>query len=94
MMCSTVHTRAVEVKLMHTFTQSVVLKKEIKITISENVITVENAPVRSRLEIYSVVGLKVKDIELKEKSGEYHLDLAKGYYIIRVADTVRKIVIR
>ena len=59
----------------------------IEITAYENRIKVENAPVGSILEIYSVVGIKVKEIE-------YVVDIAKGYYIIRIGDTVRKVAIR
>lgn len=66
----------------------------VEITVYENRIKVENAPVGSLLEIYSVVGIKVKEIEIKQPSGEYVVNIAKGYYIIRIGDTVRKIAIR
>ncbi len=66
----------------------------IEITAYENRIRVENAPVGSRLEIYSVVGIKVKEIEIKQSTDEYPVDIAKGYYIIRIGDTVRKVAIR
>lgn len=66
----------------------------IEITCSENRIHVTNAPVGSKLEIYSVVGIKVKEIEIKQSTAEYTLNIAKGYYIIRIADTVRKVAIR
>ena len=66
----------------------------IEITCSENRIHVTNAPVGSKVEIYSVVGIKVKEIEIKQSTAEYTLNIAKGYYIIRIADTVRKVAIR
>lgn len=66
----------------------------IKISAYDNKIVVENAPVGSKLEIYSVVGIRVKEISLKQPSGEYTVDIAKGYYIVRIGDTVRKIAIR
>ena len=66
-----------------------------KITAYENRIKVENAPVGSILEIYSVVGIKVKEIEVKQSTAEYVVDIAKGYYIIpQLVDTVRKVAIR
>ena len=43
----------------------------IEITAYENRIKVENAPVGSILEIYSVVGIKVKEIEVKQSTAEY-----------------------
>lgn len=68
--------------------------KDVEITAFENRIQVSNAPVGSKLEIYSVVGIKVKEIDMKQPSGEYIVNIAKGYYIIRIGDTVRKIAIR
>ncbi|WP_099463656.1 MULTISPECIES: hypothetical protein [Parabacteroides] len=68
--------------------------KPIEISVSENRIHVENAPIGSILEIYSVVGIKVAEIELKQPSGDYTVNIAKGYYIIRIGETVRKIAIR
>ena len=53
-----------------------------------------NAPVGSLLEVYSVVGIKVKEIKIKQPTAEYALDIAKGYYIIRIGDTVLKVAIR
>lgn len=67
---------------------------QIEISAYENRIVVSNAPLGSTLEIYSVVGIKVKEIKMKNSSGEYPVDIAKGYYIIRVCETVRKIAIR
>lgn len=69
-------------------------KDVIRITAYENKIVVENAPIGSKLEIYSVVGIRVKEIILKQSSGEYQVDIAKGYYIVRIGDVVRKIAIR
>ena len=66
----------------------------VTITSSENRIQVANAPIGSKLEIYSVVGIKVKEIEIKQSTAEYTLNIAKGYYIIRIGETVRKVAIR
>lgn len=66
----------------------------IEISAYDNKIVVANAPAGSKLEIYSVVGIRVKEIPMKQPSGEYTVDIAKGYYIVRIADTVRKISIR
>ena len=68
--------------------------QDIEISSYDNHIKVTNAPVGSILEIYSVVGIKVKEIEIKQPTAEYTVNIAKGYYIIRIDDTVRKIAIR
>ncbi len=64
------------------------------ITAYDNKIIVKNAPIGSLLEIYSVVGIRVKEIDLKQANGEYPVNIAKGYYIVRIDNTVRKIAIR
>ena len=67
----------------------------IKITYIDASIKVENAPEKSRLEIYNIVGSKVKEIEMIRSSGEYPVSLPKGYYIVRIdSGVVRKIVVR
>lgn len=68
--------------------------ESVEISAYDSVIVVSNAPKGSRLEIYSVVGIKVREIEMKETSGEYPVNIAKGYYIVRIGETVRKIAIR
>ena len=69
-------------------------KDSVEISAYDNKIVVENAPAGSKLEIYSVVGIRVKEIPMKQPSGEYTVDIAKGYYIVRIGDTVRKVSIR
>lgn len=67
---------------------------KLEISAYENRITVNNATVGSTLEIYSIVGIKVKELKIKYSSGEYTVDIAKGYYIVRIGETVEKVAIR
>lgn len=67
---------------------------EAEISVVGNRLKVENALVGSKLEIYSIVGIKVLEIEIKYSTGDYPLNIAKGYYIVRLDETVRKIVVR
>ena len=67
----------------------------IKVTYTDGQINVENAPANSRLEIYNIVGSKVKVIDIKQSTREYPVSLPKGYYIVRIDNgIVRKIVVR
>ena len=66
----------------------------IVVTAQDNRIIVSNAPPKSKLEVYNIVGSKVKEIEMKQPSGEYLVSLPQGYYIVRIANIVRKIGIR
>lgn len=69
-------------------------KREVEISFVDNRIKVNHATLGSKLEVYSIVGLKVLEVEIKHTSGEYPVNLSKGYYIVRVEETVRKIVVR
>ncbi|MDR1407793.1 MAG: T9SS type A sorting domain-containing protein [Tannerella sp.] len=69
-------------------------ENQVKITVTDNRIAVADAPSESVMEIYNVIGVKVREIQLHKSSGEYTLSLPKGYYIVRIRETVRKIVIR
>ncbi|MDR2138157.1 MAG: T9SS type A sorting domain-containing protein [Tannerella sp.] len=67
---------------------------KVKVSVIDNRISVTDAPAGSRLEIYNIVGIRVRKIEIRHPSEEYVIILPKGYYIVRIEDTVRKIVIR
>ena len=67
----------------------------IKVSTVNNRIIVSNAPEKSKLEIFNVVGVNVKEIEMKQSSGEYPVSLPKGFYLVRIeGGFVRKIVIK
>ena len=66
----------------------------VEITVTGNKLTLDCAPVGKKIEIFSVVGVKVTEIEIKTSSGEYTLSVPKGYYILRINDIVRKVAIR
>ncbi len=59
-----------------------------------NTLRVRNAPIGKKLEIYSIVGTKMKEIEMKSTSGEYPLDLPKSIYIVKLGGTVQKFVVK
>ncbi len=66
----------------------------VEISAYDNKIIVTNAPVGSKIEIYSVVGIRVKELPIKQPTGEYPVNIAKGYYIVRIGEIVRKVAIR
>lgn len=66
-----------------------------EINVVNNVLYVKNAPIGSRLEIVSIVGSKLKEIEMKSSSATYDLsNLPKAIYIFKLEGVVRKFVIR
>ena len=66
----------------------------LKVSVVDNRIIVSNAPEKGKIEIYNIVGSKMKEIEMKQPSGQYPVTLPKGYYIVRIEGIVRRILIR
>ena len=66
----------------------------IKISYDSNRISVKNAPIGEKLRVFSVVGLKLKEFEMKTSSGEYVINLSRGIYILKIGETVQKCVVK
>ena len=66
----------------------------VEITTTTNKVHIKNAVVGQKLEVYSIVGLKVEVIVLKSSTSEHTLSIPKGYYILKVGDIVRKVAIK
>lgn len=69
-------------------------KPEVKITFTENRIIIENLPKDDVLEIFNVMGVKVYTQRVKAGTNEYNVNLSKGFYIIRVGTTTKKIAVK
>ncbi|MEA5062928.1 MAG: T9SS type A sorting domain-containing protein [Petrimonas sp.] len=67
---------------------------ETKIKVTENRLIIENLPKDGVLEVFSIVGVKVYTRKVKAGTNEYQLDLPKGYYIVRIGDLVKKILLK
>lgn len=69
-------------------------KPEVNITFTENRIIIENLPKDDVLEIFNVMGVKVRTLRVKAGTNEYNVNLAKGFYIIRVGTITKKIAVK
>lgn len=65
-----------------------------EMNVVNNILYVRNAPVGAKLQIISIVGNKVREIEMKTSEGAYELNLPRAIYICKLEGTVRKFVIR
>jgi hypothetical protein len=65
-----------------------------ELNVINNILYIKNAPVGSKLEIITIVGNKVRQIEMKSGEGAYELNLPKAIYIFKLDGVVRKFVIR
>lgn len=68
--------------------------QDTEISISGNKIYIQNLAVGGKLQIYSVLGVNVATIDVRSGSGEYNVNLPKGYYIVKIGDVVRKVAVR
>ncbi|MDR1738687.1 MAG: T9SS C-terminal target domain-containing protein [Candidatus Symbiothrix sp.] len=65
-----------------------------ELSVSNNILTIKNARVGSKLQILTIVGNKIKEIEIDNTEERYELNLPKAIYIFKLDGVVRKFVIR
>jgi len=67
---------------------------EIELTITGSTVKVKNATMGKFLDVYSVVGKKIESFEIKSVNDECILHVPKGLYILKIENTIRKVVIK
>jgi hypothetical protein len=65
-----------------------------EMNVVNNKLYVKNAPLGKRVEVFTVIGNKVRQIEMKSVVGEYELNLPKAIYIFKLDGVVKKFVIK
>jgi hypothetical protein len=65
-----------------------------EMNVVNNKLTLKNAPAGRRVEIFTILGNKVRQIEIKSPDGEYELNLPHAIYIFKLDGIVKKFVIR
>lgn len=70
--------------------------QETLITLQQNgkVLQLQNFSTGDKLEVLNIVGVKVLEKKLESSNQSFSLDLPKGYYIVKIGATVRKISIK
>lgn len=66
----------------------------IEIKVFENRVLVENLQQEMILEIFNIMGVKVYSRRIPPGTGEYPVNLPRGYYILKIGKTTKKIAIR
>ena len=64
------------------------------LTVTSDTIQIQNATPGSVMEIYNILGVKVNSFLIDSTEKTISISLPKGYYIIKIGDIVRKIVIK
>ncbi|MDR0769312.1 MAG: T9SS type A sorting domain-containing protein [Dysgonamonadaceae bacterium] len=66
----------------------------LEMSVANNKLTLKNAPVGGRVEIFTILGNKVKQIEIKSSEKDYELNLPHAIYVFKLDGVVKKFVIR
>ena len=59
-----------------------------------NLLHIRNGDPGTKIVIYSIVGTKMSEFELKTDSSEIPLQLPKGYYIVKIGEVARKVAVK
>ena len=75
--------------------QETAQKEQPSSTISvDNRVRVQNAEPGSQMEVYNIVGVKLTTIRIDSTDVTVQVNLPKGYYIFKIGNVVRKVVIK
>lgn len=69
-------------------------QSDIVLTVSADTIRIQNATLGSVMEIYNILGVKINSFPIDTIDKTITLSLPKGYYIFKIGNVVRKIVIK
>jgi phosphohistidine swiveling domain-containing protein len=61
---------------------------------SGKTLQLQNATVGDKIEVLSIVGVRVLEKRIESASQSVTLDVPKGYYIVRVGNSIRKISVK
>ncbi|MDR1762981.1 MAG: hypothetical protein LBR64_03350 [Dysgonamonadaceae bacterium] len=65
-----------------------------EMNVANNRLYLKNAPVGRRVDVITIIGNKVKEIEITASEGVYDLNLRRGVYIFKLDGLVRKFLVR
>lgn len=69
-------------------------KTEVKIIYTGDKVTIENLPKDDVLEVFNIMGAKIYSQRVNAGTNDYQLNLPKGYYILKVGKTTKKIAVK
>jgi len=62
--------------------------------VDNNKLYLKNAPVGRRVEVFTIIGNKIRDIQITSPENTYDLNLPRAIYIFRMDGMVKKFVIK
>jgi hypothetical protein len=67
---------------------------DFSVTYLNGKLTIENAPINSGVEIFSMLGVSIFREAITDSKQYFLLDLKKGYYIVKIAGVTKKISVK
>jgi hypothetical protein len=65
-----------------------------ELNVVNNILYIKNATAGTKVEIITILGNKVRQIEMTASEGTYELSLPKAIYIFKLGGVVRKFIIK
>ena len=65
-----------------------------EMTVVNNRLYLKNAPVGKRVEVITIIGNKIREIQITSSEFEYELNLPRAIYIFRMDGMVKKFIIK
>ncbi|MDD4921370.1 MAG: T9SS type A sorting domain-containing protein [Bacteroidales bacterium] len=69
-------------------------ENSLEIFLNGKVMQLKNAVVGEKMQLLSIVGVKVFEKRIESSNQEFQLDLPKGYYLVKIGNVVRKISVK
>lgn len=69
-------------------------KQTIELLINGDKYPIQNVNPNARVDVYSIIGSKVISFQIKSGAADSVVSLPKGYYILKIDDTTRKIAVK
>ena len=66
----------------------------IEVVINGDVLEISSIPNNGRVEVYSIIGSKVASFTVRDGIASEQLTLPKGYYILKTANSTKKIAVK
>ena len=66
----------------------------LSVILSGKNLQLQNATVGEKMEVLSIVGVRLVDKKVESSNQSFTLELPKGYYIVKVGTAVRKISVK
>lgn len=67
---------------------------ELTVSMADNILYVIGAPMGSELVIKNMLGEKVYQNTTKNEKDTFYLNLKSGFYIVKVGNTLKKVIIK